>query len=146
MTEYIEPEDVDDWVARHGFHYRDRGLMLSALHAPMPVFGQDVHVGLAQKAAALLLAFNRDHPLMDGNKRLSWLVTAAFCELNELELRVDPAEGERFVLLVADGKLDLIEIAGWIRDHLVPGPALDRANAQLDAGQGIRATRGDRAR
>ena len=49
MTEYIEPEDVDELVEVEGFHYRDRGLLLSALAAPMPVFGERSIPGFTRK-------------------------------------------------------------------------------------------------
>ena len=71
MTEYIEPEDVDELVEDEGFHYRDRNGLLSALASPMPVFGEEVYPGIHQKAAVLFTAINHNHPLLDGNKRLS---------------------------------------------------------------------------
>ena len=55
----------------------------------MPVFGEEVHPTLEEKAAALLLAVNRNHALADGNKRLAWFVTVAFLELNGVDLVVD---------------------------------------------------------
>ncbi|HEY5224556.1 MAG TPA: hypothetical protein VIJ18_16105 [Microbacteriaceae bacterium] len=73
MTEYREPSDVEDLITSEGFHIGDRNLLLSALAAPLPVFGEEVYPGLNNKAAALLVAINRDQPLSDGNKRLSWI-------------------------------------------------------------------------
>jgi death-on-curing protein len=49
VTEYIEPDDVDELLEVEGFHYRDRGLLLSALAAPLPTFGEEVHPGPHQK-------------------------------------------------------------------------------------------------
>ena len=37
----------------------------------MPVFGEEVYPGIHQKAAVLISAINHNHPLLDGNKRLS---------------------------------------------------------------------------
>jgi hypothetical protein len=34
VTEYIEPDDVDELLEVEGFHHRDRGLLLSALLPP----------------------------------------------------------------------------------------------------------------
>ncbi len=82
MTEYLHPEDVDELIADKGFHYRDRGGLLSALAAPMPVFGEEVHEGIHRKAAVLFTAINHNHPLLDGNKRLSWYLTAVFYDFN----------------------------------------------------------------
>lgn len=120
MTEYLEPADVEHLIASAGFHSRDgnRNLLLSALAAPLPVFGEEVHLGLYNKAAALLVAINRDHPLADGNKRLAWLVTKAFLALNGHHLAPDTvAEGNTFVRAVADRKLEFIDVVDWIELH-----------------------------
>lgn len=121
MTEYIEPDDVDELVEVEGFHYRDHGLLLSALAAPLPVFGEEVYPGLHQKAAALISAINRDHPLVDGNKRLSWFITVAFYAINGFNLRAgDVAEADRFVRRIAAGELPVGDIELWLEHHTSP--------------------------
>lgn len=120
MTEYIEPDDVDEWVDHAGFVYRDRGLMLSALASPLPVFGEEVYPGLNLKAAVLLSAINHNHPLLDGNKRLSWVITGAFYELNGHDLVVPQREIDRQVRAVAAGKLDLAGVQDWLDKHTRP--------------------------
>jgi death-on-curing protein len=72
------------------------------------------------KAAALLHSLARNHPLVDGNKRLAWLATYVFCAKNGVEL--DPADDDAYALVigVATGELsDVGEIAArlceWAR-------------------------------
>lgn len=121
MTEYIEPDDIDELVEVEGFTYRDRGLLLSALAAPLPVFGEEVYPGLHEKAAVLISAINRDHPLLDGNKRLSWFITVAFYAINGLNLRVtDVDDADRFIRLIAAGDASVGDIAQWLEAHTVP--------------------------
>lgn len=125
MTEFLDPEDVEALLDEEGFHYKDgvrgRNLLLSALAAPMPVFGEDVHPTLDEKAAALLLAVMRNHALADGNKRLAWLVTAVFLELNGVDLVVDDVESaDRFLRSVASGDVDLADVAEWVRERMHP--------------------------
>ena len=125
MTEFLDPEDVEALLDEEGFHYKDgvrgRNLLLSALAAPMPVFGEDVHPTLDEKAAALLLAVMRNHALADGNKRLAWLVTAVFLELNGVDLVVDDVEGaDRFLRSVASGDVDLADVVEWVRERMHP--------------------------
>ena len=109
MTEYLEPVDVEELIASAGFHIRSRNLLLSALAAPLPVFGEEVYLSLYNKAAALLIAVNRDHPLADGNKRLSWLVAKAFLALNGHHMAADSVEdGDEFVRGVADNRLSFV--------------------------------------
>lgn len=118
MTEYLEPADVEDLIALAGFHVRDRNLLLSALAAPLPVFGQEVYLGLFDKAAALFIAINNDHPLSDGNKRLAWIVTKTFLALNGRHLAAGSVtEGDAFVRSVADHRIERKAIVDWIETH-----------------------------
>jgi death-on-curing protein len=125
VTEFLDPEDVEALLDEEGFHYkdgaRDRNLLLSALAAPMPVFGEDVHPALEEKAAALLLAVMRNHPLADGNKRLAWFVTVAFLELNGVDLiSGDVDEADQFLRAVAAGEVESVAIARWLQVHMRP--------------------------
>jgi death on curing protein len=62
---------------------RDMGLLGSAVARPrIVVFGQDAYPDVWGKAAALLQSIVNNHALLDGNKRLGWLATATFLELN----------------------------------------------------------------
>ena len=127
MTEYLDPEDVEARLDEEGFHYKDgtrgRNLLLSALAAPMPVFGEEVHPTLEDKAAALMRVENRDHALADGNKRLSWFVTVAFLELNGADLVADDIEATaEFIESVAAGDVGNTALAEWIRERMRPLP------------------------
>ncbi len=62
---------------------RDIGLLGSAAARPeTTVFGADAYPDLWTKAAALLQSIVKNHALVDGNKRLGWLATAVFLEIN----------------------------------------------------------------
>lgn len=121
MTEYLAPEDILDWLRRRGLHLRDRTLFLSAMASPMPVFDEEVYPDIHVKGAVLLAALNRNHPVLDGNKRLSWMTTLAFLEINGFDIAVDqPTEIDRFVRLVAADESPLNDIAEWLREHSQP--------------------------
>ena len=62
---------------------RDLGLLGSAASRPSTsAFGRDAYPDLIIKAAALLQSIVNNHSLIDGNKRLGWLATAVFLEIN----------------------------------------------------------------
>jgi len=62
---------------------RDVGLLGSAISRPSTtVFGIDAYPDIVTKAAALLQSIVNNHALVDGNKRLGWLATSVFLELN----------------------------------------------------------------
>ena len=62
---------------------RDLGLLDSALHRPATMlWGRDAYATIDEKASALLDSLVRNHPLADGNKRLGWLTTLVFLDIN----------------------------------------------------------------
>jgi death on curing protein len=66
---------------------RDVGLLGSAVARPQTtVFGEDAYPDLWMKAAALLQSIVNNHALVDGNKRLGWLSTAVFLDINGVNI------------------------------------------------------------
>jgi death-on-curing protein len=99
---------------------RDPGLLASAAARPRTtVFGADAYLTFAEKVAALMHSMARNHPLVDGNKRLAWSAGRAFCLLNGHDLRYDGDDAEACVLSIAAGQLDVPDVATWIESHLL---------------------------
>lgn len=62
---------------------RDVGLLGSAVARPQTsIGGEDAYPTIWSKAAALLQSIVGNHALIDGNKRLGWVATAVFLEIN----------------------------------------------------------------
>lgn len=62
---------------------RDVGLLGSAVARPQTsIGGEDAYPTIWSKAAALLQSIAGNHALIDGNKRLGWVATAVFLEIN----------------------------------------------------------------
>ncbi|MHB2022142.1 MAG: type II toxin-antitoxin system death-on-curing family toxin [Mycobacteriales bacterium] len=96
----------------------DAGLLASAAARPATtVFGADAYPAFADKAAALVHSLARNHPLVDGNKRLGWAALRSFCLLNGTDLRYGVDEAEAFVLSIAAGESDVPGIADWLAAH-----------------------------
>ena len=90
---------------------RDQGLLQSAVERPRTtVFGEDAYKTFPEKAAALMHSLARNHPLVDGNKRIAWAATRAFCLLNSFDIKLNIDDAEKLVLGVASGKYDVPEI------------------------------------
>ena len=114
--EYLDVEDIVDLVARllgNPPPIRDLGLLGSAAARPAAsAFGQDAYPDVWLKAAALLQSLVKNHPLVDGNKRLGWLSTAVFLDLNGMDVtRASNDEVYGFVMTVAGGQQSVPEIA-----------------------------------
>ena len=118
MTEYIEPEQALAVVDRRGLRVRDQGLLFSALARPAAsMFGQDAYPDIFHKAAALFSSLAQNHPLFDGNKRLSLYLTFAFLRINGTRMTHTNDEAFDLVLAVAQSRLELDEIAASLRAH-----------------------------
>jgi death on curing protein len=104
--------DVDDllYIASRTLgevQVRDLGLLQAAAARPRAsVFGPDAYPSIHEKAAALLHSLARNHPLVDGNKRLALAATLAFYGLNGLQLTMTNDEAYEMVIAVAIGQLD----------------------------------------
>ena len=96
---------------------RDLGLLGSAVARPQTtVFGEDAYPDLWTKAAALLHSVVKNHALIDGNKRLGWLSTAVFLELNGVDITWAPNDDVYpLVIGVAAGDPPLDQIAAGLR-------------------------------
>ena len=96
---------------------RDAGLLGSAAARPQTmVFGEDAYPDLWTKAAALLQSIVKNYALVDGNKRLGWLSTATFLEINGVAVTAVPNdEVFRFVVNVAAGSHQIDELADGLR-------------------------------
>lgn len=107
--EYLDIEDALTLVRMLGAGpVRDLGLLDSALARPRSsAFGMDAYASVDRKAAALLHSLTSNHPLVDGYKRLAWLATLVFLDLNGLEPKLSDAEAFDLVWDVAAGESDL---------------------------------------
>lgn len=119
MSEEIEFLELDDLVALAAMllgdppPIRDIGLLGSAAARPQTtVFGQDAYPDMWTKAAALLHSVVKNHALVDGNKRLGWLATAVFLELNHLSVAsASNDDVYDLVMEIASGDPDLETIS-----------------------------------
>jgi death-on-curing protein len=100
---------------------RDVGLLESAVARPRTVvFGVEAYETIWTKAAALLQSIVNNRALIDGNKRLGWLATAVFLELNDIPIsQASNDDVYEFVLSVASGSPEVDEIAQQLQGLIV---------------------------
>jgi death-on-curing protein len=121
-VDYLTTEDLLEiavGVVGEDVVVRDAGLLASAAARPRSsAFGEEAYPTFAGKAAALMHAPARNHPLVDGNKRLSWAATRIFCLLNGRDLNLTVDDAEQLVQSVARGELDATALAAVLEKHL----------------------------
>ena len=123
MTPRIEYLDLDDVVELAVLLFgdpppiRDLGLLGSAVARPRATaFAADAYPDLWTKAAALLDSIVNNHALVDGNKRMGWLATAVFLELNGVRATtISNDDVYELVMRVAANRLDVTEIVIVLR-------------------------------
>ena len=111
-VEYLDLDDIVEMIRSLGLGpVRDIGLLDSALSRPQSTaFGQDAYPSFAAKSAAILHSLANKHALVDGNKRLAWLATVVFCDLNGFEPGLDDQAAFDLVWAVAGTDIDVMEI------------------------------------
>lgn len=119
MIDYLTLQDLLTIAERyHLLPVRDLGLLDSAAHRPSTsLFGDDAYSELSEKAAVLLESLVRNHPLVDGNKRLGWIATVIFFERNTQGVDAPHDAAYDLVIGIAEGRVDHHEsaarLAAW---------------------------------
>ena len=113
-----------DQIERYGGSQglRDLGLLESALAMPQGgMGGQFFHADLFEMAAAYLFHLVKNHPFVDGNKRVGAMAAFTFLKLNGLNL--NPSDGpafEKIALSIAEGTGGKTEATAFFRKHARP--------------------------
>ena len=115
--EYLELEDILQLVRHLGVGpVRDVGLLDSAVARPRSsAFGEDAYPSVSLKAAALLHSITNNRALVDGNKRLAWLATTVFLDLNGLAPDLTDDEAFALVWEISSTALDADAISVRLR-------------------------------
>lgn len=99
---------------------RDRGALDSAVAQPRMTFGgQDLYPTLAEKAAALGFSLVKNHPFVDGNKRIGHAAVEVFLVLNGHEIAAEVDEQEQVILGLASGSRSRAKFTEWLRARIV---------------------------
>ena len=106
-------------IREHGgsIGLRDKDLLESALARPRHRFQYQPDADLSDLAASLGFGLARNHPFVDGNKRVAFQSMYVFLSLNGLRIDADEPDVVHTVLSLAAGDLREPELAEWLRRH-----------------------------
>ncbi len=97
---------------------RDEGLLESALAAPFQSFdGEDAFPSIYQKAARLGYGLIKNHPFVDGNKRIGTHIMLVFLALNDITLAYTQEELTQIILAIAASEKKYKDLLKWLLDH-----------------------------
>ena len=109
-------------IAEHGGRtgIRDPGLLSSALARPRNKRAYGASSSLFDLAAAYGVSIVRNHPFIDGNKRLALAVMYVFLEMNGVRLDALEVETVDVMLRLAAGELEEKGLSLWLKKNSVP--------------------------
>ena len=110
-------------LARYGgaLGVRDQGLLESALAMPAAIFaGEYLHPSLPEQAAAYLFHLVKNHPFVDGNKRVGLACSLVFLRLNGIRVRATDDDLVDIVMGVTEGRRSKADVAVFFRERSKP--------------------------
>lgn len=105
-------------LAEHGgtSGIRDEGLLDSALGKPMNLFAYG-EPALFDLAASYVYGLVKNHPFLDGNKRIGFVTGALFLALNGYQLVATEADAAIRTLALAAGEITEKAYAAWLESN-----------------------------
>jgi death-on-curing protein len=98
---------------------RDVGLLDMSVNSPFQTFGGDLYKTLADKASHLVFSLIKNHPFLDGNKRIGVTSMIVFLKSNDVEINCSNEELAKLGLDIADDSFDEDDIRDWINGHII---------------------------
>ena len=101
-----------------GSGIRDSGLLQSALAKPRNLFEYG-EPDISDLAGAYMSGIVKNHPFVDGIKRVGFLAGAAFLEINGYRLIASETDAAQIILGLASGLVTEEQLVVWLRENAV---------------------------
>ena len=95
---------------------RHEGLLRSALERPIKKWHYE-NAELAVLAAAYAFDLPKNHPFVDGNKRIAFMSMMIFLRRNSVGFAPDQAHATKIMISLAAGEVSEESLTRWIRDN-----------------------------
>ena len=95
---------------------RDLGLLESALARPKQILAYD-EADIASLTAAYAAGIIRNHPFLDGNKRVGFMAAYVFLQTNGQSLQASELIATQTVFDLAAGEISEVQFAQWLREN-----------------------------
>jgi death-on-curing protein len=109
-----------DLLQRYGGQagLRDRNLLESALAQPrMTVGAKFAHKTIFDKAAAYGYHVCQNHPFIDGNKRVAFVLMDIFLQRNGWEIVAHEEVAYSLMVELSSSKMSKTQLALWLKEH-----------------------------
>lgn len=113
---FLHYKIIEDYGGSHGARSEDR--LQSVVAGPgQEAFGAKLYPTIYEQAAVYMRGIIADHPFIDGNKRTAITVGVIFLMRQGRKLTATTKELENFAVQVAVERLDIAQIADWLKAH-----------------------------
>lgn len=100
------------------FGIRDEGMLNSAIKTPLQTFDKsELFPSLLDKATRLAFGLIKNHPFIDGNKRIGTHAMLIFLALNGITLSYNDEDLIDIILKVASNQANESDLYQWIENH-----------------------------
>ena len=126
MIKFLDKETIlyfhTDQIKKYGGSYgiRDENLLESALAQPQATLkGDYLHKNIYEMASAYGYHLCKNHPFIDGNKRISLIAMYTFLFVNGYELKMDEKEIYLLIMGVANNSISKEELTEYIKKYTI---------------------------
>ena len=99
---------------------RDNALLDSAINTPFQTYdSEELYPTLLDKASRLCFGLVKNHPFVDGNKRIGTHAMLVFLAINGVELEYSDTELINLILSGAAGTQSDSDILRWLQQHII---------------------------
>ncbi len=97
---------------------RDEELLDSALEQPKTTFDESyLHNSIFKMASAYGFHLCKNHPFIDGNKRIALVAMDTFLQKNGYEITASEKETYKIIIALSSGEISKEELTKWLKQN-----------------------------
>ena len=96
---------------------RDENMLASALNRPIDKYNYGSGSTIFELAAAYSFGLAKNHPFVDGNKRVAFLAGTLFLEINGITFRAEESDAAFVFERLAAGKVKEASLVKWLEEN-----------------------------
>ena len=96
---------------------RDENMLASALNRPIDKYNYESGSTIFELAAAYSFGLAKNHPFVDGNKRVAFLAGTLFLEINGITFRAEESDAAFVFERLAAGKVKEASLVKWLEEN-----------------------------